>query len=219
VILHEPMTFATDMVLGALSGVLALELFRRAARTGAMPVRLWGAAFVASALAAVLGGLQHGVGPEIGAWRADTLWTTVLLLGGGTGFFLVASAAATLRSATATRALLIAAGVKLLAYVAWVPWHPEFRWLIYDYGSAMVIVATIQLVRLSQPGGAPSARFILAGIATSVAAAIVQQAHVVLHASFNHNDLYHVIQMAATTLLYAGGRRLAEPGDRTLDQR
>jgi hypothetical protein len=52
----------------------------------------------------------------------------------------------------------------------------------------------------------------LAGVALSVAAALAQALGVALHRHFNHNDLYHVIQIAAMLLFYrgileSGGRR------------
>jgi hypothetical protein len=40
----------------------------------------------------------------------------------------------------------------------------------------------------------------------SVLAALVQQSGLTLHRNFNHNDLYHVIQLVALWLLYRGGK-------------
>ena len=47
----------------------------------------------------------------------------------------------------------------------------------------------------------------LAGVAVSVLAALVQASGFALHAHFNHNDLYHVIQIAAMFAFYKGFRR------------
>jgi hypothetical protein len=41
-----------------------------------------------------------------------------------------------------------------------------------------------------------------------VAAALVQRSGFALHRHFNHNDLYHVVQMLGTWLLYRGGSEL-----------
>jgi hypothetical protein len=38
-----------------------------------------------------------------------------------------------------------------------------------------------------------------------VIGAIVQQQRLALHQHFNHNDLYHLIQIAGLWLLYRGG--------------
>ena len=47
-----------------------------------------------------------------------------------------------------------------------------------------------------------AARWMLAGVAVSAIAAVVQQSGWSLHEHFNHNDLYHVIQGVAIWLLY-----------------
>jgi hypothetical protein len=44
----------------------------------------------------------------------------------------------------------------------------------------------------------------------SVGAALVQASGFALYRHFNHNDLYHVIQIAAMVLLYRGARRLTD---------
>ena len=56
----------------------------------------------------------------------------------------------------------------------------------------------------------PGARSILAGLLLSFVAAGVQLSRLTLHAHFNHNDLYHVIQIGAIVLLYRGARRLRD---------
>ena len=50
-----------------------------------------------------------------------------------------------------------------------------------------------------------SARWIIAGIVVTIAAAAVQQSGVDLHVYLNHNDLQHLTQMIAVSLLYKGG--------------
>jgi hypothetical protein len=46
----------------------------------------------------------------------------------------------------------------------------------------------------------------IAAVAASVAAAGVQAMKLAPHPQFNHNDLYHVIQIAAMWLFYRGVR-------------
>ena len=50
-----------------------------------------------------------------------------------------------------------------------------------------------------------SAPWVWGSIAVSVLAALVQHFGVSPHPRFNHNDLYHVIQIIALWLLYRGG--------------
>ncbi len=74
--------------------------------------------------------------------------------------------------------------------------------MVIDTGIAFVIVAAIHLWKWNGP--------ILAGIAVSIAGAAVQASGLRLHEHFNHNDLYHVIQIAAMVLFYRGARRLTD---------
>ncbi len=59
-------------------------------------------------------------------------------------------------------------------------------------------------------GSRPRGRWTAAGVAVSFAAAAVQQSGLALHRHFNHNDLYHVIQMGGLYLLYRGGLLLRD---------
>jgi hypothetical protein len=74
--------------------------------------------------------------------------------------------------------------------------------VIVDTGIAFALVAALHLRRFNG--------WILAGVAVSVIAALVQASGLALHRHFNHNDLYHVIQIAAMALLYKGARRLRD---------
>jgi hypothetical protein len=74
--------------------------------------------------------------------------------------------------------------------------HDEFVWVVADTGSALAIVAALHLWKYDG--------WMLAGVAVSVAAALVQASGFALHRHFNHNDLYHVIQAGAMLLFYRG---------------
>ena len=207
--LHEPSTFATDLALAALTGVFAARLLRQAAAIGSPARRLWGTAFIASALTALLGALFHGFGPSMGN-AAAALWKATLYTGGATSFLLAAAAISAALRGQIRRVWIIVAALKASAYMATVTAQPEFRWLVYEYGSTLLGLAVWQIARWRK-GGA-GAGWILGGIAASLVAALVQRSGLTLHEHFNHNDLYHVLQMGATALLYRGGAAIGEPG-------
>jgi hypothetical protein len=50
----------------------------------------------------------------------------------------------------------------------------------------------------------------VAGVAVSIAAAAVQASGLDLHQHFNHNDLYHLVQLGALLLYYRGVRLLTD---------
>ncbi|MFA7536633.1 MAG: hypothetical protein WCY68_11125 [Desulfuromonadales bacterium] len=203
--IHEPMTLLTDWLL---AGVVLAFSVRLAGRSRDWSVRLWATAFFASALAAIAGGAWHGFRPYL-AFPADPLlWKLALNAIGLASFCLLAAAVfATLAGLPRNIALSVAAG-KFLIYAGWMVTHDAFRFVIYDYGSAMLTVLLLQIPGLLRRR--PAAGWIAGGILVSFVAAGVQATRLAPHPFFNHNDLYHIIQIGAFYLLYRGGRLLAD---------
>ena len=154
---------------------------------------------VALALGAALGGTHHGF--ELEALWKPTVWT----IGVASGAMFAGSACAT-TSGRVREALVALAVVKLGAFWQWTWGDDRFIWVVVDTGSAFAVVALLHLWRLREPGS----QAILAGVGLSVVAGAVQAAGFDLHRHFNHNDLYHVIQIAAMLAYYRGVRRLAD---------
>lgn len=195
--ISEPMTLATDYLLALVAAIMAARILRTAGGQDAR--RWWGVAFIALALGAALGGTHHG-------FRLEALWKpTVLVLG-------VASAAMVAGSALATApgkwrlGLVALAAAKLAVYWTWA-WHDDrFIWVVADTGSAFALVALLHLAAWRRPGS----RWMVAGVAVSIAAAAVQASGLDLHRHFNHNDLYHLVQLVALLLYYRGVRLLTD---------
>jgi hypothetical protein len=178
----EPVTVLTDYLLAAVCLVLGIKLTRRSGS--------WAAAFIALGIAALLGGTWHGF------WQSEPLWRATTLSVGVASFGMVAgSALATTRGAL-LRLLLGFALVKLAVYSAWMLRHDDFIWVVADTGIALFVVAVLYSWKWNA--------WMVAGVALSIAAGIVQASGVALHAHFNHNDLYHVVQIAAMVLFYKG---------------
>ncbi|MCP4201501.1 MAG: hypothetical protein GY769_06145, partial [bacterium] len=91
----------------------------------------------------------------------------------------------------------------------WMARHDGFEYVILEYLPAMVFVAVVALWRWIGHGW-PGGPWVIAGILVSFAAAGVQASGFTLHRHFNHNDLYHVIQMVGFYLLYRAGALLAD---------
>ena len=192
--ISEPMTLVTDYLLGGVTALLAVLLFRNSELQNSR--RFWAIAFVALALGAFLGGTWHGF------VQGEALWVATLVVVGVASCAMVAgSVLATLRGAVRNVALWLAGG-KLLSYLASLWERTEFIVVIIDTGIAFAVVAALHLWRWNG--------WIVAGVAVSVAAALVQAGGFALHRHFNHNDLYHVIQIAAMALFYRGARRLRD---------
>jgi len=190
--IHEPMTMATDYALAAVTGRLAFLLFR----SRQISQRYWAIAFAALALGAFLGGTWHGF------LQSSLLWKATVLSVGVASFGMVVGSAFATATGTLREALLALAAIVLLLYSGWMLFHDRFIFVVVDTAIAFAVVAGLHLWRLNG--------WIVAGIALSVAAALVQASGFKLHQHFNHNDLYHVIQIGAMLLLYRGARQLSD---------
>lgn len=185
----------TDYALGGVTVWLAVLLLRNKS----VSCRLWTLAFAALALGAFLGGTYHG-------FRYEWLWKPTVLAVGVASFGMLAGSAYTTTSGNVRRALVIAAAVKLGLYEAWMLGHDAFIFVVADTASAMLAVAALHLLALDNP----ATRWILGGVAVSLIAAGIQAGRLALHEHFNHNDLYHVVQIAAMLLYYAGAKRMRD---------
>jgi hypothetical protein len=182
---HEPMTVATDYLLAIASVVFATRLWRTN--------RHWAMAFLFTAAGSLFGGTHHGIALTFGPLPSVVLWKATVFSIGLASFYLVIGS---------DRDLLLVALVKLIIYMSWTTMvSSDFLWVIVDYGIALLIVAVVQLVRRG-----PGTPWVIGSIVVSVIGALVQMSQLALHEHFNHNDLYHVIQLVALWLLYRGGR-------------
>ena len=199
----EPSTLLTDYALAGVTGWLAYSLFR--AREGQRARSFWALAFAALALAAALGGTWHGFAPAFAAIAVLLVWKATVLSVGIASFGMLAGSAFAAITGGVRKWLLVIAAVKLAVYSGWMVGHSEYLYVIADTGTALILVAALHL--WSAARDRPS-RWILAGVGVSVLAAGVQASGFALHRHFNHNDLYHVIQIAAMILFYVGAKRL-----------
>jgi len=192
--ISEPMTLATDYLLAGVTAWLCFLLFKN--REAQRCRFWWSIAFAALALGAFLGGTWHGF------FQNDLLWkATVLAVGLASFAMVVGSALATLQGRA--RSFVVAfAAVKLVFYSGWMLARDEFIFVVLDTGIAFAVVAALHVWRWNG--------WLLAGVAVSVGGALVQASGLALHRHFNHNDLYHVIQIAAMFLLYRGARLLID---------
>lgn len=185
----EPTTALTDFLMAAVAVVLAI-------RIGGF----WRYAFLFTASAALFGGIYH-------SHQSVAVWKITVLSVGLATFFLIGAAANATLTRRAARILMALALVQLITYSVWMMSHDEFIYVIADYGTGLLCTAVLYLIAYR---AMPSAsKQILGSIAVSAVGAYVQASGLSLHRHFNHNDLYHVIQIVALLLLYRGARASA----------
>lgn len=206
--LHEPMTLLTDYALGVLCMLLAVRLVRGGPTASR---KLWALAFFGSAAAAFFGGTYHGFLPWLADPAATMLWKITLLSIGVAAYCATVATAQSRLASRWIRATRIVAGVKLGVYVAAVLSTDAFLTAIIDYSLAFGFVVAVYAVAWVRHGDT-AAPWVVAGILTSFVAAGIQAMGIAPHPQFNHNDLYHVVQMVGMWLLYKGAGRSAPLG-------
>lgn len=201
--ISEPITTATDYLLGACALGGAILLWRSQARESRLSIRLWAAGFAAVAAAAHLGGSWHAFSPRMPATSASLLWKATLLAGGVASFFLVAGAALESVSPRAARLVFAAAAVKLGAFAAWSASSEGFEPVVVDSVSALLAVLGLQVFAWVR-SRAPSGPWVAAGILVALAAAAIEAMRIEAP-PLSPDDVYHLVMIAALALLCRGG--------------
>jgi hypothetical protein len=197
----EPTTMLTDYALATLGAILAGWLGGRARP---LPARLWAAAFVAIALAAAVGGTLHGFGPALALSTRAGLWNLVYGAIGLGNFFMLAGILFTVVPRRGWPFVLALLALRLLAYVVFTM-AADFRYVMYDLVLTLSVLLGAALYGLAR--GESSAPFVLSGAFLSLLGAFIQTQGVDLHPRFNHNDLFHVLEMGALYLFARAGLR------------
>ncbi len=153
----EPVTMLTDYALAAASLYFAFLLARIMGPRNRVSAWLWCAAFLASAVAALLGGTYHGFASHFDASALRSIWNVaVFAMGLSSGCMVGGIHAAYVQREEAT--------------VKW----------------------------------------IASGVAVTLIGIIVQQTRFRSHLDFNHNDIYHILQIVAFYLLFRGACTLRD---------
>jgi hypothetical protein len=203
--LHEPATLVTDYLLAGLAIGLALRL--RKLNLPAGPARRWFIrALALTAASAFIGGSYHGFALNFDPAIASAWWWLTLivihLLSAAMGMSWVHELLPLRRH----RAAQFVIAAKLAGFALASAVHPRFVMAIADYGSTLLLWL-VTAAMLQRPWRAPM--FIAIGL--SGIAAAVQQLRLAPAPSFNHNDLYHVIQALALYAFYRAALRLDHP--------
>jgi hypothetical protein len=205
--LAEPMTMLTDYALALVTGYLAWRLWRD--NGGQTVRRLWAFGFGALAMAAFVGGTHHGFAPHFGAALSGATWKlTVYCVGVFNAAMPAGSLFALTRGALRTR-LVVVVALQLAVYAIVMATHDEFEYVIAGSGLAMALMVALHGWSAASRRDSASL-LVLAAVAVSALAALVQYSRFAPDGPFNHNDLYHLVQIAAMTLFYKAGKLLRD---------
>jgi len=203
-IVTELTTAATDAVLA----VLALVCIRwLAVRRSADPekVTLWVLVLALLAVASALGAVAHGF--DLSADAVWVLWQPLFLsLGLVVALFVVAAVYDGFGPAAARRLLIPALIVGGAFYVVTLVFPGTFLVFVL-YEAVAMLVALALYVRLAIRDGERWAWLMVIGIGLNIVAAAIQASGTVrldLGIPFDHNGVFHLVQMVAIVVLVAG---------------
>lgn len=200
---------ATDYVLAALCGVFAWRLWNVGKGAAQASVCSWAAGFACFGLASLAGGTVHGFATIFNEAILQSLWKGTTYAVGLASFFLLTGTLNTCIATSVRRVAILIPYVQLIVYALWMATHDDFRYAIYDYAFTNLSIVVLQL-HAGISRRAVSAPWLIGGVLVSFLAAGVQFNEIAPHQNFNHNDLYHVIQMAGMYLFYRGALVLVD---------
>jgi hypothetical protein len=209
----ERTTAATDAIM-AVAALAAITVLRRST-PASFGRGVWLAAFGSLLLASVLGAVAHGFTLEPGLRTA--LWQPLYLALGVTMALFVVGAMRDGRGEPAARRILRPMLALALVFygITWLAGGDFLAFVVYE--AAALLFSLGVYLRLLAAGNRSGAGAMAAALALSLAAGAIQAAgplSVRLLWEFDHNGLFHLVQLVALALLVTGLRRLL-PAART----
>jgi len=202
--LYEPTTAITDyiiFILGIIFGGLTISI------QNSQFHQLWGASFISIGIGAFFGGTSHGFGPKMKGIYRKVLWRITIIFIGISGIFMAMSSSLFFITENGKYALFITAGVLLILYLLKIRKQDSFRSAVTFY----MPLLGVTLVGFSMAfyfQNITGTLFITIGLIVCITGSLTQLLKISLHEKFNHNDLFHVIQMLGMYLMYRGGMEI-----------
>ncbi|NIL93750.1 MAG: hypothetical protein GTO71_04775 [Woeseiaceae bacterium] len=201
----EQTTAATDLLIAVLAIASANYLRKRG--PGELRGRLWRIVFLLLAVASLLGAIGHGL--VLGRTVYIVLWWgAYLALALLVAAFLLATIRDLAGDARARQALpfLVVVAIGFFGYFALDP-DNFLPFILYE--STVMILALAGYIRIAIRGDMPGATWIAASITVNILAALVQAGgslQVTVIWTFDHNGIFHLVQILAMGMLVYGLR-------------
>ena len=193
------MTAATDYVIAVACGAFAVSLAARGVRIE------WPVGFALGGISALLGGTWHGFRSAFAPRAQASLWMLTLLTFGASAAAFGAGAISVVAPQVQSLTLRLAALTMLGIYTVAALRNPGFA-TAGRMALLMLVTFAAMSALLFLRGDSQSGGWMLACVALNVAGIVVQLRNIAPHPRFNHNDLFHALQLAALACLYGAVR-------------
>lgn len=216
----EPTTTITDLILAGMAFYFGHMIFWKQTKTvkSAWEKRYyqyWAVAFLCMGIGALLGALSHGF-PYL-AIQFSILrqaWPLTVLSIGLASFYLFLTVIMEY-FVRQRNILFLLAYLKVTAFMLLLFGYPKpyfgnfesvsFLLVIIDYVPVMLLLGIMNGLEYMKTK-VQAAKLMAIGVLLSFVAAGFQVSKIGIHEHFNHNDIYHVIQMVAIYLFYKSVR-------------
>jgi hypothetical protein len=204
--LAEPVTVITDCMLAIESFLFAYFLVKGGR---SRPQQIWAIAFFFIGIGALLGAAYHGLVAMLDPQVILLMRRLSAYSVGLTSFLVVLATSYLIMNPIGRQRLLIAIGAKLVFYLTWITFDVRFLWVILDYAPALTALVAFEWIYNYRVKGRqrPHIEFTSAWL-IAVLGSGIQLSGFTLHQHFNHNDLYHVVQMFGLYFFYLGAKKL-----------
>lgn len=201
--IYEPVTTFTDLLILALGLYYTRELYGMyAAKLNDVHLYFM-MVFFFMGLAGLFGALSHGISPHFAEGVHSFFWKMTLYSIGLIMFAMLLGGLYHVFPFQTMKWLKWLPFIGLIAFFVLVTKHDDFSIAIRFYKPAITLVFIMMLYSLLRYKS-DGTGWIIISILVTFAGAFVQQSGFSLHKHFNHNDIYHVIQMGSMVLLYRG---------------
>ena len=204
-VFYSPTTAITNYTMGCVGLYLGWQTLQI---QGSLFHILWACSFFSLSLGAFLGGSHYVFGPRLPNYITKVIWMLTLIFVGTTGLFLAGSAATFYINETGKFGLMLGSAILVIKYVLGLNKNDTFHHAIKFYVT-LIILALIGFIPAFFSLGYTGALQIVIGLLVNLSAAGVQASGLTLHKHFNHNDLFHVIQVLGMILIYRGGSEIS----------
>ncbi len=202
----EPMTMITDYLITL---QLFIFIFWLRPSLSNLPRLSFSLMFLATAIGAFAGGTAHGFTQYLGDRHKITWSIAIQSIGFATTFFELGIVLEYFAGVMKNIAILIVI-IQLIAYEYWILSKEEVKFsdVIINYGTTMVIGLLYFAARYIENKD-NDIQYLITAIVFGFVAAGIQQKGFSIHKHFNHNDIYHIIQMFGFYYFYLAAKEFS----------
>ena len=167
---------------------------------GSSALKLWAISYLTTAVAAMTGGTYHGLFGILGDVGATILWKVTVYAIGLTSLTMLAASVTTVVAPGRRIFWIVPIVAKFVVFAWWMSHHDAFVYVIADLALAILGIVVLHAWHSLRTGDKAHVGVIVAML-IAVAGAVLQQWKLSLHAHFDHNDLYHMVQIISLIVL------------------